>query len=859
MGATKSKAGKAKKVQKKAKQQPKANARVPAAPASQGLSPQALQDGDLSPGMLLQLQRSHGNAFVRGLMDKRANSSFPVPTAKNGQTAGPSQVQRAVFSSETWQKKSSRVGRMRSTKLIEVDMALAAYHKSHRLSPADQMGALQSVQAAIAIWAQTKQEKGAQNSRRAKAISELRAGINAEKQKLRQQMGPAVDPNTAAGAIAKARQLFKRAEAQTRAVAATNNSKQAAAPLGSLSGLVADMQALVTQAGQLGATVPEQNAKEMTLAVQCAVKALRIYAMGYLDRNAVSQAALSQRKSIATGFLNRLPTIEARILVAQGGATAQQDKSFVAEMVNKIAKFDGFLVPDKSSGGDLDWIDELLEMSDTGTSMLGYQGTDGKGNEGLNEFYKDSDSGLKGDVKNASTALTPKVDPRKPDQAAEEQRVAQEKDKISGGSDMANALIGMGGDMKSLIQAIKVLKKARKAKRQNKPEEMPEKDDILAAKFTLAKFGPSTVAAVMQFTGGALTAHRGGGNTLGNSNFGFTNAGGKDTSTDSKMAGDFGGLLAGIIGSIEKVVDLVKFIKKGGATDAKSKRRSDRGTWTERRKDLEGVGILLSKYTSTVASFAGNTKSLIKLGYQISGGGQIADSVVGGTTGLANLGGVVPVLGLINSVIGAVRNGYKLARMGIRRTDLANKIGTLRDVAEHATVTALEFTRESLDKRIKRLLINLAHDLTNITAGGLNLSGIGTAPGMIIGLSSSALKLGQIGLRKAKQASRERMAKKRAKKGKEDTYGDWKDQKRLAASGSRRGAAMNWVRTAVTPNWDKTAANKGERNRGVAMELLELKDKDVFKSLGVWEKLEDEPHNYQKRLDIVVGGLTKRD
>jgi hypothetical protein len=180
-------------------------------------------------------------------------------------------------------------------------------------------------------------------------------------------------------------------------------------------------------------------------------------------------------------------------------------------------------------------------------------------------------------------------------------------------------------------------------------------------------------------------------------------------------------------------------------------------------------------------------------------------------------------------------------------------------VAEYATVSALEFTRESLDKRIKRILINLAHDLTNITAGGLNLSGIGTAPGMVIGLSSSALKLGQIGLRKAKQASRERMAKKRAKKGKEATYGDWKDEKRLVASGSRREAAMNWIRTAVTPNWDKTAANKGERNRGVAMELLELKDPDVFKSLGVWEKLEDEPDNYQKRLDIVVGGLTKRD
>ena len=41
----------------------------------------------------------------------------------------------------------------------------------------------------------------------------------------------------------------------------------------------------------------------------------------------------------------------------------------------------------------------------------------------------------------------------------------------------------------------------------------------------------------------------------------------------------------------------------------------------------------------------------------------------------------------------------------------------------------------------------------------------------------------------------------------------------------------------MTPNWDKTAENKSERNHGVAMELLELKEPDVSISVGVEEKL----------------------
>ena len=87
MSATKGKVSKTKKGQKKATKQPKATARAPEGLATPAPSSQALQGGDLSPDMMLQLQRSHGNAFVRSLMDKRGNGASPTPAAQNGQAA----------------------------------------------------------------------------------------------------------------------------------------------------------------------------------------------------------------------------------------------------------------------------------------------------------------------------------------------------------------------------------------------------------------------------------------------------------------------------------------------------------------------------------------------------------------------------------------------------------------------------------------------------------------------------------------------------------------------------------------------------------------------------------------------------
>jgi hypothetical protein len=375
----------------------------------------------------------------------------------------------------------------------------------------------------------------------------------------------------------------------------------------------------------------------------------------------------------------------------------------------------------------------------------------------------------------------------------------------------------------------------------------------------------SAVSKIMQFTGGALTAHRGGGNSLDSSNFGFshTNDSGQvdvDVSTDVKMGGDFAGLFVGIFETVQKAIDLAKFIKKGGGMDAKSKRRKDRSKGTETRKDLEAVGNLLSKYTGVVASLANNTKSVIKLGYQISGGGQNVSDVAGGVTGVANLGGVVPALGLLKGVLDLVRFGYRMVRIIIRRSRLGDKLKAIQDTADFMEVDVVEFAREILMKRIVRLIIKLVHATVNVAAGIATFSGMGSAPGLALSLSSSAAQFGQVGVRMGKQKLRDYKAKKRLKDGSTESYEDWKNRKRLesAETGKKGKMFLSWLDRKITMNWDKSSVNKEERYRSVAMQILNMDDKDINKGLGIWEELKDEK-DFQKRLNIVIKALKKRD
>jgi hypothetical protein len=323
------------------------------------------------------------------------------------------------------------------------------------------------------------------------------------------------------------------------------------------------------------------------------------------------------------------------------------------------------------------------------------------------------------------------------------------------------------------------------------------------------------------------------------------------------MAGDFSGAVTGVFASIGKIIDLFRFVKSGGGTSAKEQER----TW---RRDMEATGNLLNKYTGTVATMAGTSKALIKLGYQIAGGGQKAASATaaGGVTGVANLGGVVPGLKLVTGILGVIRHGYKLARIGIRRSMVTSKVETMMvrpAGADTRVVEALETVHESLVKRTVRLGINLAHSITEIVAAGFDLSGLGAAGGMVVSLASSAAKVGQIAARKGKQWLRDQWARRREKQGHTEGFREFRHRKRLAAAEKGRGAQIKTaIRLGLMVDWDKSGVNKAASVRETAFEVLNLNDDEVYDALGVRSNLAA-ADTMAKKLAIVEEALKKRD
>ena len=290
-----------------------------------------------------------------------------------------------------------------------------------------------------------------------------------------------------------------------------------------------------------------------------------------------------------------------------------------------------------------------------------------------------------------------------------------------------------------------------------------------------------------------------------------------------------------------------------------------------------------------MAAFASNYKAGGKLGYQIAGGGQTASDNAGA---VVNLGGVVPFLQLVVSVIAAIKHGYTMVRMHLRQHDLKKTLKKLyksptNDVKE---VQAAEAVRETLSKRIVRIGLNLAHSVFAIAAGVLNMTGIGLVVGMIINIASAALKLGQIGVRKIKQTLRNKKAKHRAAVAEsqkalghdyeELTYKQWEEKRRLQAADTKGWGrffkrARIHMDVAVTLNWDKSSKNKKKSTREVAIDLMRMNDTKVLKALGVSEALEavkkqyendlnstdaeKDPYAAAPRLKIIIAALDKRD
>lgn len=796
--------------------------------------------GSLTRDDMLQLQRTVGNYAVEQLLSENETKSGGTQLQTDGAGRPAHRIQRVVMTDEQWITKSAKFGKSRSELLLQIDIALAEYNKAHSQPPRQRLALLGDLLATIDTWERSKQNRhGDVKSSRATAVYVLKRRATLERTELEELMDAGTAPESAGEVREAVKDLYKRGVHELHTFLSKKPTRK------SLDEVTGYWQRFRTEAMRIERAASgldtdrdddAYNAHLAALALREAMRAFRTISYRHIG---------SSRPDTEKTDLN---AIRARLNDLAGdfrdtGEEAAVDAAFVDRVREDIDLFAALVGADGRSEAtleamrdeenvDFDLLEEMLNSIDISTTMLGYQGTAGVGNEGFSEFYKSAPSDGSEDTRTDGqkqvaemfSGWVPESD--------------QGKDIVSGVADMENAFAGLESDAISFLQAWKTYK-----------DPNASEDERLQAKLQLIRTPFSTVSNALKFTGGALTAHRGGDSDKLADSLAFT-ADGTDVSTDVKMSGDFFGLFSGVINTIGKVIDLVKFVKSGGGQSAKAQKNTT-------RKDLEAVGNTLQKYTGTVASLAGNYKSAAKLGYQIAGGGQQAAS---DAAQVVNLGGVVPGVQLASSVLQTIQHAYKLVRLGIRRGTLTTKIDRLLAAGGDLKETeAVEFAHEALVKRMHRVGINLGHSLASIVAGGFNLSGIGLAPGMVINLASSALKIGQIGLRKAKQFGRDKKARKREKKGKTESYADWKRAKRLRAA--RKGKWQQF-KTAIsikfTFNWDKSSENKESTTQQVALEVLRLNDTDVYDALGVTDELEI-VDDFSERIKIVVAALKKRD
>jgi hypothetical protein len=849
----------------------------------------------------LELIVGHTRAAVAGRVSAPDVHLQRAPTPLLRST-GPV-IQRFVMTEKQWHDKSALFGKMRSLELLKIDDALAKYNAANNQAPARRMPLLLDLRAAIDAWRLKEQVKGKGEikNKRLPAITKLLEAVQEEQKAIGEQMVGQQAPAGPAQVVEAAQEIYTRAIHELhKFIALAVIPKNAERVLGEwrvfrIEAKTLHMSAtkLVGQQGQQDQQPNATDANDVTNAIAAAeavregMRAFRTIAYRYLHakRDDSKKSEASRKKVDLTEINTRMKALLNRVVLPAGNADAvfglltmvQGDIGAFAEMTgaNKGGSQQGKGKLKEIEGEDSeDWdlIESVLNANDQLTGILGYHA--GTGNEGMQDFYatpsafgtEDTRSQGQKIVADIFSLMDPgrgmnKLDPDDPDNKGKIANMAANRDYMLGAADLGAALGGLGSEALTIYKAVKTL---------NDPK--ADAFDKANARMTLITIGLPTILNTYKAAGAVLTMIRGSniassgdssGGGLAPSAFGFT-ASGTDISTDVKLVGDFAGAVASVMATIMQVVDYFKWIKTA-AQDPKV----SQGGW---RKDLELAGNMLTKSTGIVSSVASNFKAVAKLGYQIAEGGQATSDA---SATVSNLGGAVPAIQLIFGVMQAIQLTYKLVRLGLRRGSLTDSMKLLtakgaRGDLKH--VEAVELAHETLVKRMNRVGISLGHALSAVVAGGLNASGMGAAPGMAITLSSMLLKIGQIALRKGKQFGRDHSAKKHEKQGDSKSYAEWKRGKQIAAAEEGKWSRFKAaVEIKFTFNWDKSSENKGSTTREVALEILRMNDKDIYKALGVWQAIQavdkkaaKAPANAKTdkagdKLAIIVAALNKRD
>lgn len=671
-----------------------------------------------------------------------------------------------------------------------------AYNAEQHASPKKRLELIRTLSTALRTHKDTKRDVpgGRATSKRAKALNELIRQVREQKQALASLRADKVTSPTGVLTVAE--------EIHLRAVRVAQNmlaERRGGGGMGAFSTMNAEAVTLKKKAKSV-------SSDPLVVAdAERAADGLYLAVAGY--RAIVSNDSRSLKVTYRSLKKHWQEASDSRAFLAAMSKGLQRLEAVAAKDADKKEEW-GFLDDDR-----LEFVNQFLALSESGTDIGGYHGTEGKGNEGFQEYGS-------------------KFAPKGAD------------DKLSGGMDMAGGVAKLGTDGIALFKALRTWTKRPKA----------DPADRRAALVTMVNTPLSMFSSVMKIQGGAATAAKGYGAQLADTavtGFDSTKA---DLSTDFKFAGDLVGVLSGVFMSITKVFD---FFKHNSERSAKQKGKST-------RKKVENVGLVAQKGTGVLVSFANNAKSVMKLYYQIQGAGQVGANAVSEGAKVF-MGKIVPALSILTSVIEVIRLIYKMVRLDKHAGQLVKKISALmiNPKADLPMVEAVEFARVAVGKRMHRVGINIGHALTGIVSGALATSGIGMAPGLIIGLADTATMLGQFTVRAVKQNRRDAKAKHRAKKdkarGKTETWEQFKVRKRLETADKGPGARFKTA-TMLTfkYNWDKSSANKKSTTTAVALEMLRMNDPEIFKAVGISGALADE-RAPAERLKIVVSALNKRD
>ena len=283
-----------------------------------------------------------------------------------------------LMTDELWKKSTHLRGRRRSLEMLTIGFALAKYNASQAQPPAKRINLLQDIKSKISAW---NGGGGARKRKRAEAVKLLGKRVDKEIDTLDSVSNPR-SPDQVLMAV---NDLYNRGVHQLHALLAKKKDPKITGD-DQVKDLWGPMRAAAKKIENNAASLNDRNAQDSAMALPEGMRAFDSISHLYF---AVAPKA---------GPKTDLGLIDSRLANLAGGAQTKDAKDFIAKVPKDITRYKAIGVPAQADEGgsavmdfDFDLIEQALDTNDIGSTMEGYLGTGGKGNEGYEEFTKSGD------------------------------------------------------------------------------------------------------------------------------------------------------------------------------------------------------------------------------------------------------------------------------------------------------------------------------------------------------------------------------------------------------------------------------------------------------------------------------------